>query len=186
MIKQVANYLLIYGCKWKICVTFCYVTKLVSHCILRLIIRREVLPRRRSMVVQNHCFKYTVDKNGKNYTGCEIIFCIGGFRGAVPGARLPYGSRFFHFDIQNFRNGAASGVHAPPTRSTPPLWEILDPPLFWYITLVMLCSGMSYQLYSLADKYLKYHYDEVTISASKDPVFPDITVCNMDAIYAKR
>ena len=27
----------------------------------------------------------------------------------------PYGSRLFRFDIQNFRNVAASGVHAPPT-----------------------------------------------------------------------
>ena len=36
----------------------------------------------------------------------------------------PYGSRFFHFDIQNFHNIAASGVHAPPMRSMPPLWEI--------------------------------------------------------------
>ena len=36
----------------------------------------------------------------------------------------PYGSRFFRFDTQNFRNVAASGVHAPP-----PPREILDPPL---------------------------------------------------------
>ena len=45
--------------------------------------------------------------------------------------RPPYGSRFFHFDMQNFRNVAASGVHSPPTRSTPPLREILDAPLKW-------------------------------------------------------
>ena len=32
----------------------------------------------------------------------------------------PEGSRFFRFNIQNFRNVTASGVHAPPTRSTPP------------------------------------------------------------------
>ena len=37
------------------------------------------------------------------------------------GGRPPYGSRFFRFDMQNFRNVAASGVHGPPpTRSTPP------------------------------------------------------------------
>ena len=40
--------------------------------------------------------------------------------GGVPGAR-PRGSRFFHFDIQNFRNVTTSGVHGPSTRSTPPL-----------------------------------------------------------------
>ena len=40
--------------------------------------------------------------------------------GGAPGARPPYGSRFFHFDMQNFRNVAASGVHGPRTRSTPP------------------------------------------------------------------
>ena len=32
----------------------------------------------------------------------------------------PKGSRFFRFDIQNFRNVTASGVHAPPTRSGNP------------------------------------------------------------------
>ena len=41
----------------------------------------------------------------------------------------PQGSRFFRFDMQNFQNVTASGAHAPPTRSTPPLREILDPPL---------------------------------------------------------
>ena len=47
-------------------------------------------------------------------------------------------------------------------------------------------SGMSYQLYSVVDKYLKYDYDEVTLSSTENPVFPDVTVCNMDAIYGKR
>ena len=41
----------------------------------------------------------------------------------------PYGSRFFHFDMQNFQSIAASGSMAPPMRSMPPLQEILDPPL---------------------------------------------------------
>ena len=36
--------------------------------------------------------------------------------GSVPGARPPpQGSRFFRFDILNFRNVTASGVHVPPT-----------------------------------------------------------------------
>ena len=57
--------------------------------------------------------------------------------------------------------------------------------IFWSVTLIALCSGMSYQLYSLVDKYLKYDYDEVTLSSTDNPVFPDVTVCNMDAIYGK-
>ena len=48
--------------------------------------------------------------------------------GGAAGEHPPYGSRFFRFDIQIFRNVAASGVGAPPhMRSAPPLWEILDP-----------------------------------------------------------
>ena len=45
----------------------------------------------------------------------------------------PKGSRFFHLNIQNFRNITPSGVGAP-TRSTP-LREILDPPLMGPIIL---------------------------------------------------
>ena len=38
--------------------------------------------------------------------------------GGVPGAPSPpQGSRFFCFDIQNFRNVTASGVHVPPHAS---------------------------------------------------------------------
>ena len=47
----------------------------------------------------------------------------GGRRRRAP----PYGSTFFRFDIQIFRNVAASGVGVPPTRSAPPPREILDP-----------------------------------------------------------
>ena len=43
---------------------------------------------------------------------------IGGFRGACLAHALQ-GSRFSGFNIQNFQNVTASGVHAPPTRSTP-------------------------------------------------------------------
>ena len=41
----------------------------------------------------------------------------------------PPGTQFFCFDIQLLQNVATLGVHTPPMRSTPPLWEILDPPL---------------------------------------------------------
>ena len=57
----------------------------------------------------------------------EIWVNIGGSRGRF-WAR-PQGSRFFRFDIQNFRNIIASGVHAPLRGLRTPLREILDPPL---------------------------------------------------------
>ena len=41
----------------------------------------------------------------------------------------PYGSRFFHFDMQNFQNLAALGVHGPHYEVHTPLQEILDLPL---------------------------------------------------------
>ena len=41
--------------------------------------------------------------------------------GGASGARPPYGSRFFRFDIQNFWNVPTSGVHAP-------LYEVHAPP----------------------------------------------------------
>ena len=39
-------------------------------------------------------------------------------QGAHPAS--PQRTQFFRFDIHILRNVAASGVHAPPTRSTPP------------------------------------------------------------------
>ena len=50
----------------------------------------------------------------------KLMFALADLRGA-PGARPPYGSRFFRFDMQNFRNVAASGVHGPP-------YEVHAPP----------------------------------------------------------
>ena len=40
--------------------------------------------------------------------------------GGSKGGRAPQGSRFFRFDIQNFRNVTASGVHAPLRGPRPP------------------------------------------------------------------
>ena len=45
---------------------------------------------------------------------------------------------------------------------------------------------MSIQLHSLISNYLLFKYDEVTISETKKPEFPDVTICNMDGIYADR
>ena len=51
---------------------------------------------------------------------CAISLAdLGG--GARPARAPPYGSRFFHFDMQNFRNVAASGVHSLP-------YEVHAPP----------------------------------------------------------
>ena len=41
------------------------------------------------------------------------IKTIGGSRGGVPGTHPPQWSRFFRFDIQNFRKVTASGVRGP-------------------------------------------------------------------------
>ena len=45
---------------------------------------------------------------------------IGGSRGRARRAP-PYRSRFFHFNMQNFQNVAALGVHSPP-------YEVHAPP----------------------------------------------------------
>ena len=49
--------------------------------------------------------------------------------GGVPGARPHYGTKFFHFHTHFCQKAPTSEVHAPLNRSTPPLQEILDPPL---------------------------------------------------------
>ena len=53
-------------------------------------------------------------------TGSTCTNLIGGSRGTCL-AHAPQGSRFFRFDIQNFRNVTAFGVGAPLMRSTAPL-----------------------------------------------------------------
>ena len=58
--------------------------------------------------------------------------------GGVPGTRArAQGSRFFRFDIQNFRNVTALGVGA-----LPPLREILDPPLRIIKRVVIETTGV--------------------------------------------
>ena len=54
--------------------------------------------------------------------GKNLLMTIGGSRGCVPSMCPPYGSRFFCFDMQNFWNVAASGVHSPP-------YEVHTPPM---------------------------------------------------------
>ena len=59
-----------------------------------------------------------------------IFNSIGGSRGgACPAHAHPYGTQFFRFRIHFHRKVPMSEVHTPPNRCTPPLREILDPPL---------------------------------------------------------
>ena len=88
----------------------------------------------------------------KTFKHVFYLQCIGGSRGSVPSATTPpppQGSRFFRFDIQNFRNVTASGVDAP-------LREILDPPLQWMIYFLgNMCVSCRYVVMSVAD-FTKY------------------------------
>ena len=47
----------------------------------------------------------------------------------IIGNTPPKGSRFFHFDTQNFQKITALGVSAMAPMRSAPLWEILDLPL---------------------------------------------------------
>ena len=60
--------------------------------------------------------------------------------GGAPGARPPYGSRFFRFDMQNFWNVATSGVHGPP-------YEVHAPPYgkSWIRHCIVLWLSSSYK-----------------------------------------
>ena len=55
--------------------------------------------------------------------------------GACRAHTTPYGTQFFRFHIHFHRKAPASGVHVPPNGSTPPLQEILDPPLIEHISI---------------------------------------------------
>ena len=63
-----------------------------------------------------------------------ITYVIGGSRGARP-ARAPLRVQILSFWHAKFsKHSRLGGPRPPPTRSTPPLWEILDPPL--YVTVL--------------------------------------------------
>ena len=89
--------------------------------------------------------------------------------GGVPGARPPYGSRFFHFDIQNFRNVTASGVHAPP-----PPQEILDPPLMTQFVIFPVVSILNVKI--LWRRLLKLKM--VTFSTKQVAIWTDALLDN--------
>ena len=78
---------------------------------------------------------------------------------------------------QNFSRKASDNLNKRLTKSVI---------IFYGITVLLICAGMTFQLHSLISKYFCYDYDEVTISVAAKPEFPDVTICNMDAIYADR
>ena len=54
--------------------------------------------------------------------------------------------------------------------------------IFWHIVIVVAFVFLTFHLYTLIDKYFAYDYDETTTLVFESPVFPDITLCNMDPI----
>ena len=73
-----------------------------------------------------------------SYLGRLTLADLGGRARRAP---PPYGSRFFRFDMQNFQNVAASGVHGP-------LYEVHTPPYgkSWirhWLTFRSLCVCVS-------------------------------------------
>ena len=60
----------------------------------------------------------------------QLYYYIGGSRGRARRTPPPYGTQFFRFCIHFHQKVPMSEVHAPPNGCTPPLREILDPPLF--------------------------------------------------------
>ena len=94
--------------------------------------------------------------------------------------------RFFRFDIQNFRNVTASGVHAP-LRGSRPLREILDPPLIytllcrviWTAVLLAMFSWMCFQLTTRIKEFINKPVSvNMRFINNKRIKFPAVTICN--------
>ena len=58
--------------------------------------------------------------------------------------------------------------------------------LLWRFAVIITCIGLSLHLYTLADRYFSYDYDEITETARSIPIFPDVTICSMDGVYSNR
>ncbi len=54
--------------------------------------------------------------------------------------------------------------------------------IFWHFIICVAFGLLTFHLYTLIDKYLAYNYDETTTLVFESPVFPDVTLCNMDAL----
>ena len=58
--------------------------------------------------------------------------------------------------------------------------------IFWICVLLIAFGGLGYHLSFLIIKYLDYGHEETTEMVVESPLFPDVTVCNIDAISADR
>ena len=58
--------------------------------------------------------------------------------------------------------------------------------MFWICILLLAFGGLGYHLATLVMKYLSYGHEETTEMILESPLFPDVTICNMDAISADR
>ena len=61
------------------------------------------------------------------------LYCIGGSRGRCAGRTPPLWDPILSFSHTFLSKSAHVGGPHPPNGSTPPLREILDPPLYWYV-----------------------------------------------------
>lgn len=58
--------------------------------------------------------------------------------------------------------------------------------VFWVFVCVLGFTGLGLHLSTMVTKYLSYAHDEKTGVVAGSPEFPDVTICNMDAISADR
>ena len=58
--------------------------------------------------------------------------------------------------------------------------------LFWIIVLLVAFTALGTHLCALVEKYFDYGYEETTELLMENPLFPDVTICNMDAISSDR
>lgn len=58
--------------------------------------------------------------------------------------------------------------------------------IFWIFVLTAGFCGLGYHLSTSVIKYRSYDYDDITELVFDIPDFPDVTICNMDAISSDR
>ena len=78
----------------------------------------------------------------------------------MPGACPPYGSRFFHFDTQNFHNVAALGSTHPPMRSMPPYRNPVSTTVENQLLKIYLQEGIQDLLVYIENQLLKIRLQE--------------------------
>lgn len=58
--------------------------------------------------------------------------------------------------------------------------------LFWVLILLTSFAGLGFHLSTLVCKYLAFDHEETTELVHESPVFPDVTICNMDGLSSDR